>query len=164
VDLHAEHPTPPLRGGQVFSERAFRGLKPHGWGNTTAARSAHRAALRSSPTPRAASLGLPADYFDCLLRFNGGEGDIAEELYGQVLSAEDALNATAEYECEQYLPGYFVFGSDLGGELFVMPQHSPDRRCPVYRVPAIGMGEQHLIELAESFHAFVAQLITGGAG
>ena len=74
-----------------------------------------------------------------------------------VWPAEEAIVATAEYEMPRYLPEYFAFGGNGGGELFVVPIAFVNERQPVYMVPAIGMAARELREIAPSFTEFAAQ-------
>ena len=78
-----------------------------------------------------------------------------------VWSAEEALTATAEYEMPRYLPGYFCFGGNGGGELFVVPTVPSNDRQPVYMVPAIGMAARYLTEIAPSFDELAANFGKG---
>src|SRR5262245_6175594 len=106
---------------------------------------------------RKAYPSLPSAYFDFLATANGAEGDLAVDPgWFVVWSAEEALTATDEYELPRYLPGYFSFGGNGGGELFVVPAVANKDRQPVYMVPAIGMAARHLKEIASSFSDFAA--------
>lgn len=101
---------------------------------------------------RKAYPSLPRAYFDFLARTNGAEGELGVEPgWFVVWSAEEALSATDEYEIPRYLPGYFCFGGNGGGELFVVPIIASNNRQPAYMVPAIGMATRYLTEIAASF-------------
>jgi hypothetical protein len=102
---------------------------------------------------RAKYVTLPDQYLEFLARTNGAEGELAlEPGWVQVWPAEEALVASEEYEIPQYLPGYFAFGGNGGGELFVFPLSGASR--PIFMVPAVGMSREHLIEVATDFASF----------
>ena len=96
---------------------------------------------------------LPEPYLEFLVHTNGSEGELAVKPgWFQVWSVEEALVASEEYEIPEYLPGYFAFGGNGGGELFVFPLAGASR--PVFMVPAIGMSPEHLVEVAKDFASF----------
>lgn len=102
---------------------------------------------------------LPEAYLSFLEASNGAEGDLGiQPGWVVVWPAEEALEATIEYEMPEYLPGYFAFGGNGGGELFVFLRegHSTDR--PVYMVPAIGMAATELRQIALSFEEFQSHI------
>lgn len=108
---------------------------------------------------RAAYPNLPEQYLQLLERSNGAEGDLGVEPgWFVVWPAEEALKATVEYELPVYFPGYFTFGGNGGGELFVFElQHGvADRR--VFMVPAIGMAASELRVVASSFVEFQSHM------
>jgi hypothetical protein len=67
--------------------------------------------------------------------------------------------ATGEYGLPEYLPGYFAFGGNGGGELFVLPLFGSSR--PVLMVPAIGMAPRYLVKIAEDFAALECAMSPG---
>ena len=102
---------------------------------------------------RAKYVTLPEPYLAFLQRTDGSEGELAVDPgWFQVWSAEEALVASEEYEVPAYLPGYFAFGGNGGGELFVFPLSGLDR--PIFMVPAIGMSPELLVEVAKDFASF----------
>ena len=116
----------------------------------------------SSPAPsgaveslRSAFPFLPSDYLSFLAQSNGAEGPLGVEPGWFVLwPAEEVFSASAEYGLPQYLPGYFAFGGNGGGELFVFPSQPSDSALPIFMVPAIGMEPSMLIKVAGSFAEF----------
>jgi hypothetical protein len=101
---------------------------------------------------------LPAAYLAFLSQFNGAEGSLgAEPGWFVVWSAEEALVASNEYGVSEYLPGYFAFGSNGGGELLVFHLAKPTEG-QVFMVPAVGMAEPELLSVAGSFAEFTAQM------
>jgi hypothetical protein len=104
---------------------------------------------------RTAYPSLPEPYFAFLESSNGAEGDLgAQPGWVVVWPAEEALEATTQYQLPEYLPGYFAFGGNGGGELFVFLIEGTSVDRPVYMVPAIGMAATELQQLAASFEAF----------
>jgi hypothetical protein len=100
---------------------------------------------------------LPESYFDFLAETNGAEGDLGVRPgWFVVWPAEEARVASDEYQLPEYLPGFFAFGGNGGGELFVLPIGADTAHQPVYMVPAIGMARKHLVEVSPSFTEFAA--------
>lgn len=101
---------------------------------------------------------LPHAYLAFLSQFNGAEGPLGVEPgWFVVWPAEEALAASNEYEVPEYLPGYFAFGSNGGGELLVFHLAKPGE-SQVFMVPAIGIAESELLSVAESFAEFTGQM------
>jgi hypothetical protein len=106
-----------------------------------------------------AAYALPDSYLDFLRRANGAEGDLGVNPgYFVIWPAEEALVATVECEMPDYLPGYFAFGGNGGGEYFVFRLDAGAEDRPVLMVPAIGMEEAVLLPVTTSFAEFVDQL------
>lgn len=102
---------------------------------------------------------LPEPYVSFLERINGAEGELGVEPGWFVIwPAEEAAIATDEYQMPTYLPGYFTFGGNGGGELFVFSLGEDNQDRPVFMVPAIGMALEELQQIAPSFVEFEAQL------
>jgi hypothetical protein len=98
---------------------------------------------------------LPSEYFDFLAEHNGAEGSLGiDPGWFIVWPAEDALVATSDYQLPMYLPGYFAFGSNGGGELFVFATIREIHDSSVFMVPAIGKGKEVLVRIASSFAEF----------
>jgi hypothetical protein len=94
-----------------------------------------------------------------LCKSNGAEGDLGiPPGWFVVWAAEEAAVASAEYEVPTYLPGYFAFGGNGGGELFVFQLTGSADDRPVFMVPAIGMSPSELLRVAESFAEFESQM------
>jgi hypothetical protein len=60
---------------------------------------------------------LPEDYLQFIERYNGAEGSINES-YLQLLPVEELKKFNIMHETDKYAPGYFIFGSNLGGTAF----------------------------------------------
>ena len=102
---------------------------------------------------------LPSAYTDFLAESGGAEGSLGVAPGWFVMwSPEQALTASDEYEVSQYVPGYFAFGSNGGGELLLLNLNTTDEQRPIYLVPAIGMSPEEVIEVAPSFGAFAREM------
>ena len=103
---------------------------------------------------------LPAAYLDFLRTSNGAQGTLGIPPGSFSLwSAGNAPRFNVEHEVFQNLPGHFGIGSSLGGELFVLKlRGSAAEIAAVYRVPFIPMEESEMLEVAETFAAFVAAM------
>ena len=110
---------------------------------------------------------LPASYFAFLASSNGAEGELGiTPGWCVVWPAEEALVATDEYGLPEFLPGYFAFGGNGGGELFVIRVDKGAEDPVVYMVPAIGMAQDTLVPIASAFEVFreaMGQILPGGA-
>ena len=108
---------------------------------------------------RATCPSLPDSYLAFLARSDGVEGDLGiEPEWVVVWPADETVRATDAYEIPNLLPGFFAFGDNGGGELFVFPVQNASGERPIYMVPAIGMAAAELIEIAPSFASFAAQV------
>jgi hypothetical protein len=102
---------------------------------------------------------LPERYLAYLCKSNGAEGDLGVPPgWFVVWPAEEATVATSEYEMPEYLPGYFAFGGNGGGELFVFQLSGGSEDRAVFMVPAIGMSVSELRPVAHSFAEFECQM------
>ena len=127
-------------GGRMDVESVLRdGLQ--GWQHREPPASA--AALRD--LAEAAPVPLPEEYA-ALLRFsNGGEGQLAVEPgWFQLWPVEEVLELNRAYGVNEFLPGFFGFGSSGGGELLALDLRSgPPFR--VVMVPFIPMDEAEAV-------------------
>lgn len=106
---------------------------------------------------RAAYPGLPETYLSFLESSNGAEGDLGVTPgWFVVWSAERALSAAIEYQLGEFLPGFFAFGSNGGGELFVFQIASEHQA--VFMVPAIGMSADLLVPISSTFELFRSEM------
>ena len=108
---------------------------------------------------KAAYPWLPKSYLSFLSTTNGADAALdIEPGWAVVWSAEDALTLSNQYGLPEYLPGYFAFGSNGGGELLVFPIDGIAGDRPVFMVPAVGMAISELQQVAESFAQFAAHI------
>ncbi|MEO5952134.1 MAG: SMI1/KNR4 family protein [Chloroflexia bacterium] len=100
-------------------------------------------------------LHFPEEYLNFLGYSDGGEGELAvQPLWFHIFAAEEAIYKNKSYQLDEYLPGYFAFGNNMGLEIFVFNiQESPPWK--VYYVPNIGMEEEAVLECAPNFLAFI---------
>jgi hypothetical protein len=106
----------------------------------------------------AAPVPLPDEYA-ALLRFsNGGEGQLAVEPgWFQLWPAEKVLEMNRGYAVNEFLPGFFGFGSNGGGELLALDLRSgPPFR--VVMVPFIPMDVDEAVTVSETFAEFLHRL------
>lgn len=94
---------------------------------------------------------LPPEYIAQLALSNGGEGDLGVEPgWIQLWPAEEVLLMNEGYQVQDWLPGFWGFGSNGGGELFAfdMRRGVP---CPIVMVPFIPMDAHEAVQIAPSF-------------
>jgi hypothetical protein len=97
---------------------------------------------------------LPEAYLSQLRQSNGGEGDLAVDPgWVSFWPAEEVIDLNKGYEVSEYLPGFFGFGSNGGGELLAFKINEIGR-WPVYMIPFIPMGEEHARRIAKDFEEF----------
>jgi hypothetical protein len=97
---------------------------------------------------------LPAAYLDFLRGSNGGEGQLGiEPGWFQLWPAEEVLELNEAYEVREALPGYFAFGGNGGGEMFVF-KVSDAASSKVYMAPFIPLEEAEAVLIAGSFEEF----------
>ncbi len=105
-----------------------------------------------------AGVELPAEYLELLARSNGGEGDLmAEPGWFALWPAEDVVANNVGYNVGEFLPEYFAFGSNGGGEMFVL-ERARGRQSPVYSIPFVPMDAKDRMLVAPSFVSFVRLL------
>ena len=98
-----------------------------------------------------AGVRLPIGYLDQLATSNGGEGDLAvEPRWISIWPAEEVVALNAGYRLAEFLPGFFGFGSNGGGELLALDTRGPEP-FPVVMVPFIPMEAQEAKQIARSF-------------
>lgn len=98
---------------------------------------------------------LPESYLELLSHADGGEGSLgAEPGWFQLWPASTVLALNESYEIDEYIPGYFGFGSSGGGKLLALHLGSPGD--PVFMVPFIPMEASEAVMIAPSFDGFLA--------
>jgi len=100
---------------------------------------------------------LPDEYLAFLRRTNGGEGFVGEA-YAMLWRCEDLIEYNQNYQVEELAPGFFLIGSNGGGEAYAFNLSSGS---PVlYELPFIGMESQYANTAADSFGLFLSGLTT----
>ena len=94
---------------------------------------------------------LPQSYFDQLAASNGGEGDLGVEPgWIAFWPAEEVLESNAAYSLAEFLPGFFGFGSNGGGELLAFDVRAQEP-YPIVMVPFIPLEAREAVQIARSF-------------
>ena len=103
-------------------------------------------ALRST-----AGAPLPPQYFALLAQSNGGEGPLSASPFNLCLfSAEEATKLKADRTYEEFFPGFFMFGSNGGGDYIAFDL----RATEPWPVVAVDMAN---IDLSESVEQIAAE-------
>jgi SMI1 / KNR4 family (SUKH-1) len=98
------------------------------------------------------NIRLPDDYASFLQKMNGGEGMIGDAFLA-LWRIEDLLTRNRANEVDEYAPGFFIFGSDGGGEAFGFDLRSDAKE--VVCLPFIGMDWESAIRIAPTFTDFL---------
>ena len=94
---------------------------------------------------------LPQEYLDFIHVCNGGEGNLGKNAYIQIYPLEELDEVNRDYEIQEYLPGYFVWGTDLGGMLFGYSQ-----KTGMYSaVDSVSLSEEDLMYEESSLLSFL---------
>jgi hypothetical protein len=94
---------------------------------------------------------LPAAYFAQLSVSNGGEGDLGVEPGWIALwRCEEVVPSNAGYSLPKFLPGFFGFGSNGGGELLAFDLRG-EEPYPIVTVPFVPMDPKDAVRIARSF-------------
>jgi hypothetical protein len=107
----------------------------------------------------AVEVGLPQEYLDLLTFSNGGEGPLPAPFH--TLCLDDAESAAEPGRVELFkslYPGWFIFGSDGGSELYAFDL-TGDKPWPVVRFDGIDP-EGSVEEVAESFRGLMQLMAT----
>jgi hypothetical protein len=106
---------------------------------------------------RSASAELPQEYFDLLAFSNGGEGPLSVSPYNFCLdSAEEAVKYKLQKTYEQFFPGFFVFGSDGGGDYIAFDLRGP-KPWPVVAIDMTNIDLKESVKpIAKDFASFLS--------
>ena len=98
-----------------------------------------------------ATVRLPTAYLQQLATSNGGEGDLGVDPGWIVFwPAEEVLSLNTTYSLPEFLPGFFGFGSNGGGELLAFDVRG-EEPYPVAMVPFIPLDPREAVQIAGSF-------------
>ncbi len=67
------------------------------------------------------------------------------------------MEANRDYELADYVPGFFAFGGNGGGEMLAFDTRT-SAPWKIYAIPYIGNGESDALLVAESFEQFVEMI------
>jgi hypothetical protein len=94
---------------------------------------------------------LPQSYLAQLASSNGGEGSLGVEPgWISLWPAETVIAMNSRYSITDFLPGFFGFGSNGGGELFAFDARGAEP-YPIVMVPFITMDPDDAVAIAHSF-------------
>lgn len=98
---------------------------------------------------------LPEDYLALLSYSDGGEGILGiEPGWLQLWSSADVLEHNKGYEIEEYVPGFFGFGSSGGGELLAFDTQSGEP-WKIVMIPFVPMSAKEAIVIAKNLEEFI---------
>lgn len=102
-----------------------------------------------------APIELPSSYLELLLVSNGGEGDLSVNPdWFSLWPAQDVMQHNESYQIAEYLPGFFGFGSNGGGELLAFDaRHS--KPWPIVMIPFIPMEVTEAVQISTGFDEFI---------
>jgi hypothetical protein len=116
------------------------------WRPQPPASDAALSALRNRP-----SLNLPDGYLQQLANSNGGEGELAVHPGWIALwPAEEVIPLNVGYQIDKWLPGFFGFGSNGGGELLAFDLRDGEP-YPIIIVDFVSMDPSEAVQIATSF-------------
>ena len=95
----------------------------------------------------------PEEYLAFLRMASGGEGFAGDE-YVMLWRCEDLIEYNQRYQVEELAPGFFLIGSNGGGEAYGFNLSSGSSN--LYQLPFIGMESQYANKVVDSFDLFLA--------
>lgn len=102
-----------------------------------------------------AGFALPEDYVEFLRRRDGGEGFIGNA-YAIFWRLDELRRMNEAYQVEEYAPGFFIFGSDGGGEAFAFDARTTARS--ISSLPFVGMEPSLARTIAPTFKGFLEEI------
>lgn len=98
---------------------------------------------------------LPKEYLALLRYSDGGEGKLYLEIgWFALWSSAEVIELNKGYEIDKYLPGYFGFGSNGGGELLAFDMEG-GKPWKVVAIPFIPMSAREAEVIAKNFEEFI---------
>lgn len=99
-------------------------------------------------------LDLPRAYLAFFEQSNGGDGDLGiAPGWLSLWSIEEVLGLNRDYEVQQWIPGFFGFGTNGGGELLAFDTRTP-HPWKIYMIPFVPMDANDALLVAEDFASF----------
>lgn len=102
---------------------------------------------------KVANVSLPEAYRDFLAAANGGHGFVGDN-HVVLWSVDQLEEFNRGYEVETYAPGFFLIGSNGGGEAYAIDLDTGS----VVMVPFIGMDRREAFLVSPSFSGFFHDL------
>lgn len=105
---------------------------------------------------------LPESYITFLRQCGPIEAEMSIPPYWiQLWSASDVLQANLSYRVDEFMPGWFAFGSSGGGEMFAFDTR---RAHPweVFMVPFVPLSESAAMLIARDFMSFIKAITVSG--
>lgn len=99
---------------------------------------------------------LPKQYIDFMLTANGAEGDVGDNSYLVLWSAEEIIELNKDYEVNEFAPGLLLFGSNGGMDAYAFDTRRES--LPIIEVPFIGMGLEEVKDCGDTFLDFLKYL------
>ena len=98
---------------------------------------------------------LPEEYLALLRYSDGGDGVLGlEPGWLQLWSSTDVLENNKDYEIEEYIPGFFGFGSSGGGELLAFDTRR-GKPWKIVMIPFVPMSAELAIVIAQDCEEFI---------
>jgi hypothetical protein len=98
---------------------------------------------------------FPESYISLLAFSNGPEGSLGiRPGWFSLWEVEDIIESNKGYCVDEYIPGFFGFGSNGGGELFAF-KISGEELCGVYTIPFCPLDENDAVLIADNFDSFI---------
>jgi hypothetical protein len=101
------------------------------------------------------SFHLPESYLKFMLARNGGEGFIGKS-YLVLWQIEELIVKNNAYRADEFVPGFFLFGSDGGGEAYAFDTRS--ETCGIVSIPSVVLGIEDAKRVASDFESFLSVL------
>ena len=98
---------------------------------------------------------LPKEYIALLRYSDGGEGRLGiQPGWLKLWSAADVLECNKGYKIEEYLPGFFGFGSSAGGELLAFDTQG-GKPWKIVMIPFIFTSAKEAVVIAKDLEEFI---------
>jgi len=99
---------------------------------------------------------LPGDYLDFIAEVDGCEGMIGNT-YLSLWRAEDLIGSNENYRTNEFAPGYFIIGSNLGGTAYAF--NKKDGSVISFELISMLMEDRPFL-LGRSFTEFLLSLVS----
>ena len=93
---------------------------------------------------------LPKDFLDFFIKSDGAEIR-TEDYYVLLWPISEIMQLNEDYGVEEYAPGFFLFGSDGGGNAYAIEKATGF----IFELPFIGMSKDEAIFKSKTFTDFI---------